>query len=69
MDDRDDNDKQPFAITPEDSLGDATRRELLLKLTRIGAATVPISIALLDADEAKANSSGGKPNPGIVWGS
>jgi hypothetical protein len=39
-----------------DSLDDASRRALLAKLKGIGMAAVPVSILLLDADKARAQT-------------
>ena len=70
-DDRDD-DQRPLEITPEDSLDDESRRELLKKLARVGAAAIPVSVVLLDATEAHACPfcpRDGNPTTGIAWGS
>lgn len=38
-----------------DSLDDASRRALLARLARVGAAAVPVSVVMLDAKKAAAN--------------
>ena len=61
----------PLEVTPEDSLDDVARRELLQKLARIGAAAIPVSVVLLDATDADASGGrpgGGRPTPTISWG-
>lgn len=72
----DDDDCKSFgdAVTPEDSLDDASRRELFKRLARVGAAGTPVTIALLSAQDASANTGSGgpfnrNPTPGIAWGS
>lgn len=40
-----------------DSLDDASRRALLSKLARVGAAAVPASVVMLDAKKASAAGS------------
>lgn len=48
-----------------DSLDDASRRELLAKLARIGAAAVPVSVVMLDAKKAAAQSTSPEGNIGF----
>ncbi len=52
----------PQDVSPEDSLEDSSRRALLGKIARAGAAAVPVSLILLD--EAKANVVEGSPGGG-----
>jgi hypothetical protein len=47
-----------------DSLDSASRRELLAKLARVGAAAVPVSVVMLDAKKAAA-STGSDPEGDI----
>lgn len=49
-----------------DSLDESTRRALLKKLVRVGAAAVPISMVLLDPDKARANT--GSTTGGVIGG-
>ena len=49
--------KLDTSVTPEDSLDDRSRRELLGRIARAGAAAVPVSLVLMD--KAKANTQDG----------
>lgn len=50
--------------TPDDSLDDATRREMLKRIVRVGAVAAPTSIALMSRSEAQVVSSPGVGLPG-----
>ena len=56
--------KLDTSVTPEDSLDDSSRRELLGRIARAGAAAVPVSLILMD--KAKANTQDGS-NGGISF--
>lgn len=48
-----------------DSLDDASRRALLGKLARVGAAVVPVSVVMLDAKKAAATGTSPEGDIGL----
>jgi hypothetical protein len=61
---RDDLPEDLTADLPGDSLDDASRRALLARLARIGATAVPVSMVVLDATKAQANTGSFDESPG-----
>jgi len=51
------SDKVEIDALETDSLDDASRRALLSKLAKVGAAAVPVSVVMLDAKKAAAQDS------------